>query len=89
VVPDGEVTGGVVAVPPGELLVPDAGFSMGVEIGRTALDPAGFPEPNAFVAVTLKLYSTPAVRPLTVVDVVEPPTTVLWPPGLAVTVCTK
>jgi hypothetical protein len=86
-----------VAIPP--MLIPDekepvrAGFFLPVPIFR--IDPPReregplsryplAPEPNEFLAVTVKVYSTPFVRPVTRMGE-ETPVSVA-PPGLAVTV---
>ena len=55
--------------------------------GTTALEAgdAG-PVPIELVAVTVKVYAVPSVRPLTVALSVPPPTAAFAPPGLAVTV---
>jgi len=44
------------------------------------------PVPTAFVAVTVKVYDVPLERPVTTAVRVEPSTTAVLPPGLAVTV---
>ena len=55
--------------------------------GVTALEsPEGAPVPCALVAVTVKVYVVPLVRPVTVADVAPDPTLAVIPPGDEVTV---
>jgi hypothetical protein len=57
----------------------------GTATGVTAPDGAdAAPNPNAFVARTVKVYAVPFVRPATVVDS-APVVVPIAPPGLAVT----
>ena len=68
-----------------EVPITDVG-APGVVYGVTALDaPDAEPVPAAFVAVTVKVYEVPGVKPVTL-QVSAPDVTQVKPPGVEVTV---
>ena len=74
----------IVAWPLPAVAVPIAG-APGTVFGVTLLDAAeAVPVPTAFVAVTVKVYAVPLVRPVTVSGLVAP--VAVKPPGLEVAV---
>src|ERR1700704_416431 len=54
--------------------------------GITAFDPPDWLAPTVFVAVTLKVYEVPLVRPVTIAQVCVPATVAVRPPGDEMTV---
>jgi hypothetical protein len=81
---EGAVNATVADVEPVAVAVPIVG-APGTTLGVTLLlEPLADPVPNALVAVTVKVYVVPTVRPDTVIGLAAP--VPVMPPGLDVAV---